>query len=264
MGLLNAIKRQRRLNRLNRKVSKSAQDTLPVAIVYQMGKVASSSIYHALKHRPDCYGFHTHLLTVNDVADNFWNRNRHDRLSIEIRRQLLLAKRPLKIITLVRDPFARNISAYFETSPKIPKRANPSVTAASLIDDFLENFNHNECEDWFTKEFRDALGIDIFSHPFDPETGWSKIESDNLEILTLKTTLNDELKRDLVENFIGIENLQLARVNETGDKTINALYKEFKSSIHFPEAIFQQVMESDFTQHFFTKSEHESIRQKWS
>jgi len=263
MRLLKAIKRKRRLNRLKIRVSQSARNTLPVVIVYQMGKVASSSIYHALKARNDCYGFHTHNLTTTQANDSFWNPNRHNIISVELQKQLLDRKRPLKIVTLVRDPFARNISAYFETSPNIPNKKSSKAIVSELVEDFLQTFNHSICNDWFEKEFRNALGIDIFSHSFDAAIGWSQITIDQIDLLTLKTTLQDNKKRKLIEQFVGIEDLALERINDTREKSINTLYREFKDSIRFPKSIFDAVANDRFTTHFFTELERQEMRKRW-
>ena len=264
MSLISTLKRHRKIKRAESKVYQSIQDERhPRIIVYNMGKVASTSIYNALKKRNDCYGFHTHSLTQLEVNDSFWDRNRRIRHCISLAKHIIQPKHPTKIITLVRDPLARNISAYFETNKKA-KAPNFDTTKINyLIEDFIEHFNHHENEDWYQNEFNRALDTDIFAYEFDRERGWSIFKNGSFEVLVLKTSLPDSEKTKQIEQFTGIENLVINRINETGAKKASSCYKQFKETIKFPDQIAQSIIRSRFTQHFFTESEICNMRKQW-
>ena len=261
MSLISTLKRRRKIKAAEIKVLRSSKDDeLPRIIVYQMGKVASSSIYKALKKRNDCYGFHTHRLTLTKANDNLNKRGRH---SISLAEHLIKPKRPTKIITLVRDPFARNISAYFENNEKAKAPNLDTNQINALIDDFIENGNHNHNQNWYDNEFKKALDIDIFAYEFDRERGWSTFKQGPFEVLVLKTNLPDSEKTKQIAKFTGIEDLVIDRINETGAKKSNHCYKQFKETIRFPSEIAQPIFESRFTQHFFTQSEIDAMKTQW-
>jgi hypothetical protein len=264
MSLISKFKRRGKIKAAEKRVRQSVKDEKrPRIIVYQMGKVASSSIYHALNKRSDCYGFHTHCLTRTKVNDSSSNPNKRGRHSISLAEHIIKPKHPTKIITLVRDPFARNISAFFETNKKA-KTPNLDTTQINhLIDEFIQDVNHNQNQDWYDNEFKQALDIDIFAYEFDRERGWSTFKQGPFEVLVLKTNLPDAEKTKQIAQFIGIEDLVIDRINETGAKKSKPCYKQFKETIQFPDEIAQSILKSRFTQHFFTDSEIDNMRKQW-
>lgn len=264
MNLISTLKRRRKIKAAEIKVLQSSKDdALPRVIVYQMGKVASSSIYKALKKRNDCYGFHTHCLTLTKANDSTSNLDKRGRHSISLAEHIIKPQRPTKIITLVRDPFARNISAYFENNEKAKAPNLDTNQINSLVEDFIENSNHNHNQNWYDNEFKKALNIDIFAYEFDRERGWSTFKQGPFEVLVLKTNLPDSEKTKQIAKFTGIEDLVINRINETGAKKTTSCYKQFKEMIQFPDEIAQPILQSRFTQHFFTDSEIDRMKKQW-
>jgi len=93
-------------------------DSLPI-LVYQMGKVGSFSIYMSLKEIRETH--HVHYLR-KDIMERL-EKMQTDRgfpvpghliTSKMVWKEYLDKDLPLKIITLVRDPISRNMSAFFE------------------------------------------------------------------------------------------------------------------------------------------------------
>ena len=116
-------------------------------LIYQMGKVGSSSIYFSLK---SLYSntYHVHTLNSKILANLKAQYNVKDRglpghwsASDMILSNNLLAE-PLKIITLVREPINRNFSAFFENiDGLLSKLKIPIYTLTKDIDpSLLPNF----------------------------------------------------------------------------------------------------------------------------
>ena len=97
-------------------------------IIYQMGKVGSSTILRSLRALDiDTPIFHTHTLTVEGRAhgeaifghkpQSYFPRSKHllesEYLCKEIERSLKRKIGKWKVVTLVRDPIARNISSFW-------------------------------------------------------------------------------------------------------------------------------------------------------
>lgn len=263
MKMLSAIKAHKRIFQANQKIKRALKGDHPIVLVYQMGKVASSTIYHALKIRKDCHAFHTHYL--NDVDHNLslLQPDRRAQLSHDLKRQLILPKVPAKIITLVRDPLERNISEFFENDLEAKYTEATDENVDALIQRFINTYDHSEALNWFQNEFDPALQTEMFQHPFDADLGWSKYTDAPYEILCLKTTLPDKLKGEVIEDFLGIQNLKLIRVNETKKNRSHLCYRKFKERIQYPEHIVNAAINSEFTQRFFSQHEIEKMKNKW-
>ena len=90
-------------------------------LVYQMGKVASSSVYLSLEKTTDFDVFHVHRLNPENIAKV---REEHvqrgdsppnEKKGLYLYENLIRTRKThTKIISLVREPIARNISAFFQ------------------------------------------------------------------------------------------------------------------------------------------------------
>jgi len=57
-----------KIEKSRRKINSAITSDKPIVLVYQMGKVASSSIYHSLLNYPEfCHVFHTHILSSERI-----------------------------------------------------------------------------------------------------------------------------------------------------------------------------------------------------
>ena len=124
------------------------QHKTPV-VVYQMGKVGSSSIYNALKAR-GLFVFHNHNLRPEIIAKGIEQWKTRKPTSVVPRPELgkrlwvynhiIKKRRHAKYITLVRDPLGRNVSAFFSTLDKSIDRqdAHAHFSPEELQKMFLE------------------------------------------------------------------------------------------------------------------------------
>lgn len=265
------LKRHVKIQRTLRKIKHGLNNDVPIVIIYQMGKVASSSIYDALKNRSDCCAFHTHTLSRSNIEarklrtnDSFFSPDKRYRVSDALSKQVIQAPHPSKIITLIREPFERNISAFFENAKSVhQQKQTDDQFINQLIQEYLNTTNHLLPEEWYQNEFFNALGINIFEHSFDPAYGWATIQQGPHDVLILRTTLSDEEKSKRVGDFLNIEDITMPRSNQTGDKALKNTYQRFKSSIVFPDSIGHSILQSRFTQHFFTPTEIDTMQQRW-
>ncbi len=96
----------------------------PVA-VYTMAKVGSSSIYHTIKQQTRLKVYHVHSLDQAKIiaaVDNAKSRGiipRSREVGGLIYTNRVQSKKPLRLISCVRDPIARNISAFLMRSNSI-------------------------------------------------------------------------------------------------------------------------------------------------
>lgn len=232
--------------------------------VYQMGKVASSAIYHSLKKQGFCV-FHAHVLNFpsgKKIPDGFEQSIEEGRV---LRKKLIDQRIPLKIITLTRDPIARNISAYFQNLDLIFKKseAHTHVSIAGLISKFLDDYDHAIPLTWFDRELCEVTGINIYEHEFPKDTGFQVIVKDNIRVLVMQVELGNEAKLDIIREFIGHREFTLEELNIASSKSYSAQYENFLSQIKLPHAYVENLLGSKYAKHFYNDSDLMRFRKKW-
>jgi hypothetical protein len=253
-------------------------------IVYQMGKVGSSSIVASLRSL-DRKVFHIHFLTERGIAEaeaiyrtmcqnsatTYYPRARHLLGSRYLRKRL--RKRghgqKWKVITLVRDPIARNISDFFQVIdyqiPNFTARYNAGeIDIETVLDTFLNRYNHEFVLRWFDEELQPALGIDVYDTNFPRERGYHMYQNELCDLLLIKLEQLDECREEAFQRFLGLDNFQLVKANVAEEKQYADAYREFRRCITLPESYVQAVYSSRFVRHFYTDDEIEQFRAKWS
>lgn len=270
-------------------------------LIYQMGKVGSSSIRNSLFRCPDP---RTRLVLMSH--EYFPVRNRDpDLIAIEpeyrdmlareiaheqhvyrqytlrqrmgrrfrekfyaemIYRSYVQPKRRLKVITLVREPVANNISMFFQV---LGQYLGPDVEPSEydideLINVFIEKYMHSRPLTWLDAEVKTHFGIDIFQHPFPIETGYSAIYQGNVSLLVLRCDLDDRTKAQVIADFIGIDEFEIVRSNVASEKSYAGPYARFKQRIKIPPALLEQMYNSKFARHFYSREERDLLRARWS
>jgi len=262
--------RWRRLPRFsNFKISKK-----PIVLVYQMGKVGSTSIYRALKaeysNRFELY--HTHFLNTNYALELEKQREQYGWQPFWVYDQtrmlyqaLVERGHPLNIITLVRDPISRNISAYFNNLHLIwgIPDAYEKKSLDELVAGFWERETHELPIEWIDREFREILGVDIYAHPFPHDRGVQFLQSDNRNFLIMQLGLSDEIKGESVCKFLGIDHLKMVRANTAEAKAYAAIYKKFLHEVEIPEWYVEKMFNSQFARHFFSEQERQARMEYW-
>src|SRR5690606_28636264 len=138
-------------------------------LVYQMGKVGSSSISESLSKSA-----HMHTLYGNPPCKVLLDMERRGIWKLLgiiydfLRRTTIRFRREVKIITVIRDPIERNVSMFFQDFPFwyiAYRKDNQSVSRfsdSSLIEDMYEDvFPHSYVDSWFDKEIKRLTGIDV-------------------------------------------------------------------------------------------------------
>lgn len=278
----------RKLERSQRHFKKSP------LLVYQMGKVGSSTIVTSLKainlDRPI---YHPHFLTkarivkTEEDRKNFFLTKRHSYLQRPWLYEFLLGQlnegtmgRKWKVVTLTREPVVRNISAFFENlevkrldemdcyeisshyykiSPTIIRLDN--LEALNKL--FFEKVNHNSPEEFFDREIKGLLGVDVYTRKFPRQKGYCIVEGDLADILLLRLEDLNKVATEAFMDFLAIKDFKLLKSNLGSEKNYAPLYKEFKQSVKFPKGYLNNIYGSRYMQHFYSVEEIEKFKQKW-
>lgn len=242
-------------------------------IVYQMAKVGSSAVAGALAltGRPV---FHVHRMNADHLeAMRAGRRARgwrslpvpaHDRLGLRLNEKVVKAGRAAKIVTLVREPIGRNLSSYFEHLDAIwhAADAHTALSMAELRRGFIERYPHDEPLTWFDDEMRPVLGIDVYDRPFDTR-GCMTMRHANVDVLVLKSEMDDDAKRRALAAFLDLDVPPLAPVNRTADKAKGAAYAQFVETVGLTDAYLDRMLSSRYCRHFYREDERESLRRKY-
>lgn len=270
-------------------------------LIYQMGKVGSSSVRNSLFRRQNP-GMRPVLMS----HEYFPIRNRDpERIAIEpeyremllreiahddeVYRQFSLRKRlgwrfrekfyaeriywtwvrsrhPLRVITLVREPVANNISMFFQI---VDQYLGTDIESAGcsideLIDVFIRKYMHSRPLTWLDAEIKPNFGIDVYQTAFPIDRGYTIISRGRISLLVLRCELDDQTKAKAIADFLGIDEFELVRSNVAGQKSYVRQYAEFKQRIRIPPTLLDQMYESKFARHFYSREERDLFRERWS
>lgn len=232
-----------------------------IPIVYTMGKVASSSTSTAIKEA-GVYCLDIHSLDRNYLmkrASQFLSMGKlpesHISLSMANYNNIVGSEKKYLFITLVREPISRNISAYFQNLGDIEE-----IGAKAHFDKFLKEYPHNIPLTWLDREFRDILGIDVYSRGFDKEKRFAVIREENAVIF--RTDCPDETKSEVLSELLGLE-IRVGRANVGSSKNYSSIYEDVKGIAKFPEDFISRVYSSKYVNHFWSPDEIHAFAQKW-
>ena len=255
----------------------------PPIIIYQMGKVGSSTISKSLKKAKLSNSvFHVHFLTQSGIedAEKFHVINNvkliphHLRLSKMLRKKLESSRdMPLKIITLVREPISIAISTFFQNIQWFNKdfaHMNDQVDN-ERVTRFLESktINYDPATDyietWFDKEIKAVTNIDVYKYPFDHNKGFSIIKKENVDLLIMRLEdLNRNFNQALTD-FLDLKHeIAMFKTNIREDKEYASAYKYVKRNIVIPESVCRKIYYSRFSTHFYNEQMRETFIKRWA
>lgn len=258
---------------------------------YQMGKVGSSTVQASLKARyPDRPLYHVHFLNPARVGEierqrkKWFHTEKHglllrpwlyEFLYEEIRKK----NRHWKVITLIRDPVARNISTFFEN---LEVAAHPRGSRYAVRSDyygfdlevesghleplmrlFFERLVHDRPLRYFDDEIKYVFGIDVFQSAFARDRGYMIYRGDNVDLLLIRLEDLNHCAAEAFKAFLDIDGFTLIQANLASDKVYAPLYKELKSAIKLPDTYLANMYDSQSTRHFYSDEEIRVLRQRW-
>jgi hypothetical protein len=254
-------------------------------VVYQMGKVGSSSAYESWRRAgiPDLHKVHylsqEGLDRARRLYAGFHGRVGvpHERSSSELRRMLDAPPGPVrwKVLTLVREPIARDVSAYVQMvdllSPQLVAGGAPDIAriargAAAQFLAFDERRSYT-CQ-WFADELQAAFGLDVLARPFDHERGWVHLRCGAVEVAVVRL---EDLTRVFGEVSLALTGVRVPLVYasaRSADKLQVAYeegpYRQIVERVRIAEEACRRVYASRYARHFYTDDEIDGFIDKWS
>lgn len=236
------------------------------ALVYTMGKVGSSTIYETMfKELPFSKSFHIHFLS-DDWLDGYLvgtpyeSHNRKAAQAYVQHRKRNPGKR-LKIISLVRDPIARDISDFFQNYMKegypIEDLSVPEIV------EIIQKRGHGFCLKWFETEFNAYLDINIYECEFDKDRGYSFYHFKNYDLIVIQVEKLNFIFSEALRELFGFDVACLVRSNESGKKIQPGLYSQIKDEYFLDENTLQQIYSSRYCRHFYSSEDLNAFMDAW-
>lgn len=262
----------------------SARPPRQTVLVFRMPKVGSSTVYHSLKRAgTQLRILKSHVLSPTGVAyaSDYW-RARGGRIPYDLRhsirlRRLLDAGYPAhwKVITLVRDPVARELSEFFhhlpERQPELlaaPLNEQAIERAMSLVQTTLSGYPAGYSKfaaEWFDNELAGTFGINVRGYAFDRSLGYLQIQHPRADVLVLRL---EELKHcfnRILPSFLGINRpIEMQRENVGLDKPYAGIYRAVLERLSVPKDVSARICRAPWARHFYSLSERDAFIERWA
>ncbi len=255
-----------------------------IILVYQMGRVGSKSIENFLRNyypsSSRCLVLHGHYL--NEFAE-LEKRVKTDLVDIsgfmtdlknvnDVFRKAIADNPPgrkIKIISLVRDPVARNVSTFFYAIEQfIPDWEARYSNGLLSLDDLVAIFISKRsfvltALHWFDEQMAPVFGIDVFADPFPREKGYMIYSAEKADLLLIRTENLNQCAPEAFRKFLGIENFEMLKMNTGEESKAGNLYRLFtKKSL--PLEYVQWTYRFKLPRHFYTDAELDAFRRRWT
>lgn len=248
-------------------------------LVFQMGKVGSSSVVKSLKQTlPDTTIHHIHFLHDLDgiekaIRESWFNspaQMAHLDHCRAIRREIDAGDPGTrwKVITLVRDPVGKAVSAFFyNIDLSKAKRGfrwfRKGKVIRDLVQQFMDTVDFNDGSGWFDDQLKPVFGVDVFNEPFPAEQGYHIYETANADVLLLKLEHLNRCAGESFDRFLGLENFTLANTNKAEDTSYAAIYGAFKDKLNLSPERLDEIYGARLPRQFYSEQEIQGFRGKW-
>jgi hypothetical protein len=172
----------------------------------------------------------------------------------------------LKIITLVREPVAREISEAFENWRDIfpVRRRRVDQLTREMVTSYLDRHLYGYALRWFEAEFERWTSLDIYSCPFDRSMGYAIYETERFDLLVMKLESLDVCFSEAIGRFLGVHGVELVRSNVTEGKPGKGLYREIVETYRPAQAKLSRLYAAPLVTHFYSDAEIAGFRARWS
>lgn len=248
-------------------------------VVYQPGKVGSSTVCNSL-YTIGINATHVHMLTdcflYDLIPELAWEPTVVEFEAIRKISSHCIDKikqpKPLKIVTLVREPISRDYSHFLYHMDELVRsgylKAEDSMLAAcseGIIKRATQNgrYKYGYQFEWFNEELKAVFGIDVYRYPFDRDKGYSIIRNGNIEVLVIKLERLNDLER-VIGEFVNAPHLKLINANEAARKGYRDLYKSMRDVIKIPRQVIDMYYRNNhFMDHFYSEEEKKAFLNSW-
>ena len=257
-----------------------------IIYIFQMGKVGSRSIrlavHRSLEEEEQDKGYgHWSAREIGNTI--LFHSHRISLLSGFYRLMVLWRVRlglPLKMIVPIREPIARDVSAFFHFYCQFVPELVENTSLRELEELFLldsrpklnsplqpahwgPHAEHQFILNWFDKYFKPLTRIDVYKQPFPIDRKWQIYRRGFTRVLVYRNDLKRSEQTKLNSRFLGIKLDEMRLENSSEDKDYAERYSQFRESVKLPEQYIRRMHDSRFAQHFWSPAELKVAADKW-
>lgn len=246
-----------------------------MVIIYTIGKVASTAVYDSLIAHPKLNKpvFHIHCLNNGRIIEQkaYYKGSKKKSFPFHLIRGQVISeflpsyKGKVFLITLVREPIARELSSLFQDSLNFSTSLKSLNSEMSKVVEskFRAMVNQLPEDEWFSRELLEVFDIDIYNLAFEVSKGYC-IKSDGSLIFGLIRLENLQDRFDpFCRELFGI-NLPFHLVNSNlgEDKFYVNAYHEVGLQTKFSSEDVSSILNTKFVKHFYSDLT-EVIKSRW-
>ena len=227
--------------------------THPTIHIFQMGKVGSTSLlYTLLKNYKGRVSNNHHLFHLKKKGE------------LEIIKWRRFFRLPIIVISPIREPITRTISAFYHSYEEITgKKFSNTTPVEEQKKRFLRFARHQQVLEWFDLELRNAFKINVFSKRFDLDKKWMVYKNKSTKVLIYRADKDRAEQLKIISEFIGANIPKWTYANISSEKEYKDSYKEFIDTVKLPDGYLSVMLNSLFSRHFFSEDERDIIRKRW-
>ncbi|MFZ6004076.1 MAG: putative capsular polysaccharide synthesis family protein [Actinomycetota bacterium] len=237
------------------------------AVVFSMAKTGSSAVVAGLRAAGWRDLYHVHDLDPEFLRAEEVQYRWSGRPWRIWDAQLLLQRgrsrdQPWRVISLVRDPVAQTVSAFFQPGMR-HGYIRPGATIGELRDRFGDRLDRLPLG-WFDSHLLPTLGIDVYDFDFDPDVGYRIIDTPTVRLLLLRCEGLEVAPRALIALLEDDRLIRIPKANVGADKAYAHMYQQFIQSVRPTPEQLDRAYSSRLVQHFYSPREIDQFRALWS
>jgi hypothetical protein len=266
------------------KLSGYIDKKIPLTLVYQQGRVGSTSVYEALQSAQLGHPvYHVHTIDSDNASKQIYKQKIRKE---KVYRNLFIGKylgdlissgrktQKWNIVCIFRDPIAVVMSLYFMNAKSSFKGTlndegtiDPSL-AMEHLRTLFENDDPNDWAvvNWFDTIFYHEVGVNVYDYKFDYDKGYVVIETEEYRIILLKLESLKEQFSAAMADFYNTDETKFALkvANVHRDQKQDEVHQIVKKDFELTQKNCQKVYQTKFVEHFYSPSEIELLAKKWT
>lgn len=238
-------------------------------LIYQMGKVGSTTLESSLpksRHLHTLYGYPSARNAVDYKRRNLLKDLRRYVFWL-VQRMLIRQSSDIRIVTLVRNPFDREVSQFFQDLEhwlsyySLKFQVDKRLEIGNFVECCFEYaYDFNYSVEWYWREIGRFSGLGLEEYKYDLDKGYAFAERGKYKVMLVRLDKLEECKLEL-ESFLG-QKLKLTNTNRGEKKWYEPIYRRFKSDYVPSESVIEKIFfEKNWVRCMYSKSEWSEMKE---
>ncbi len=250
-------------------------------LVFQLPKCGSKTLHEALKRAAGSVPVHhAHALSAqaaeryDALQREFPGTDKYAAKGERLRRlaaSIAAIDARIAVVTTVREPVARAVSAFFHTLPRrhpelIDPGAHPGDVSSRLQAALLERLDFwlAQSTRWFDEELRPLTGLDVCARDFPWDQGHARHASPRAELLLLRLEDLDRVAPAALGRLLGLAGIDWRPVHRGVDGVAGALYARFLQDVRLPARVVRAAYAAPWVRRFYAPDELRRFEARWT